>query len=254
MKFSVFFIPAIAFSAAAFSQNDIVSHHADTKNNIKLNLLAFTTRTFSIQYERELGTHISVAMGFRVEPKGGLPFRGFIENQADLSATDTAAKSFINNAKVSNWAITPEFRYYFGKRPHNGFYIAPFARIGNYSLDWNYAFQKDDGTTQNIGFKGNAFAYTFGLLFGAQWHVHKNILIDWWILGPSYGGTSLSLDANTDLSEMTADDKQNLHSDITGISVFGHNIDATVTNSGVTASGHFPFAGVRTGLCIGFSF
>lgn len=223
-----------------------------TKNNIKLNLFSLPMKNISLQYERGLNDKMSVALGLRLQPRSSVPFQGTLRNS--LEDDDTTSLDFVNNARVSSWAITPEFRYYFGKKPLNGFYIAPFLRVGGYSLDWNYAFHKDDGTIKDIKFKGNMTTFGGGILFGAQWHFGKHILLDWWILGPMFSTQTTDLKADTDLSDLSAQDQSDLLESLQSVEILGNGVDAQVNNSGASVKSQSGLPGLRTGLCIGFTF
>src|SRR5690606_34078277 len=133
----------LLFAATAFAQGDFEkkpgSGNEDfTKNNVKLNLFALPLKNFSLQYERGLNENISVSMGVRFQPKSKLPFANTLSDlfESDGEEGDATLTDFFDNAKAGSWAITPEFRYYFGKQPLNGFYVAPYVRIGGNSLDW----------------------------------------------------------------------------------------------------------------------
>jgi hypothetical protein len=229
------------------------------KNNIKVNLLALSMTNFSFQYERALSRKFSVAMGASIRPLGNLPFNGFIHKQLKNQTTDTAAFNFIDRAKISSWAFTPEVRYYLGHKPLNGFYLAPFARVSGQTLDWNYLFLDQSNLQHDINFKGYATTLTFGLMFGCQWHLSNRLLIDWWMLGPSYGSVVLNLNANTDMTVLSAQDRATLQDKVN--SVFNdvgktYNIGSSteVKDNGVFFSASAPFASIRTGFCIGLSF
>ena len=226
------------------------------KNIVKLNLFALPLRNFSFQYERGLNENMSVAMGVSFLPKGSLPFKNTIRNSMDIEAGDTAdaGLDFVNNARISSWSITPEFRYYFGKKPLNGFYIAPFLRIGGYSIDWSYKYERDNGGEKPVNLEGRSTAFSGGILFGAQWHVGQHFVIDWWILGPQYGSYKVSLEAKGDFSDLTPKEKQDLEETIEGIGYSGNKFQATVSNTSVEAENNFGIPGLRTGLCVGFTF
>lgn len=221
-------------------------------NYVKLNIFPIALKTISLQYERGLGKHISVSLGLRLQPKGSLPFKNSILNS--LESTDTTARDFVSNAQMSNWAITPEFRYYLGKKPQNGFYIAPFLRIGGNKLDWNYNYRKDDGTIKPVAFNGTVNSFGGGILFGAQWHLRSNIILDWWIIGPMYSSQKLSLNANADLSDLTTKEREDLQENLEGLELFGQKVEAEVTSKGASASNTFAMPGLRTGFCIGYCF
>lgn len=235
-------------SAPSFAKD--ASDNDFKKNHVKLNLFSLPLKTISLQYERGLAPKISVSLGVRFQPSTNLPFKSSFVKAAD---DDTIATSIINETQISNWAITPEFRYYFGKKPLQGFYVAPFARIGGYSFKTSYSYEEDNGKTRVIPLEGNATSITGGLLLGAQWHIGK-VLIDWWILGPSYGSTNIKLTSNTDLSTQSPSDRQQLIKDLNEFSISGRKFESEVDDNGVRTKGSLPALGIRTGLCIGFCF
>lgn len=240
---------------AVHAQSNPTKSAADfTKNNVKINLFSLPMKNISLQYERGLGAKTSVAVGFRLQPKGVIPFQGAIRNLVESDEPDNAGLDFVNNATMGNWAITPEFRFYMGKKPHNGFYFAPFVRIGDYSLDWLYKYEESNGTLTEIDMKGKLSTIGGGLMIGAQWHLGSRILLDWWILGPQYNSSKLTLNGTTDLSHMSQADRDDLTSSLQDISFPGGSASAEVKDDGVKVTGSFGIPGIRTGLCIGFTF
>jgi len=242
---------------AQSNQTEARNLDADFKKNIvKLNFFALPLRNFSLQYERGLNENISVSMGVSLLPKGSMPFQNAIENTMDIEKGDTAdaGLDFVRNAKISSWAITPEFRYYFGKKPLNGFYIAPFVRFSGYNIDWNYKYERDNGGEKPVNLKGKSNGIAGGILFGAQWHMGKHLVLDWWILGPQYGSYNFTLEASGDFSDLTPDEKADLEDIIEDIGFSGNKFEATVTNTSVKAENKIGLPGLRTGLCLGFTF
>lgn len=229
------------------SKSDAVFH----KNNVKINLFALPLKNFSLQYERGLTPHLSVCMGVRFQPNSNLPFKSSVSS---MIGDDTTAKDFVNNTKMGSWGITPEVRYYFGKKPLNGFYVAPFLRVGGNNMSWNYAFDMDNGKTKDVAFRGNMNSVFGGLLLGAQWHVGSSFLIDWWILGPSYGSINVKLNANGDFSDLSAQDRADLQESLSSIGYNGHKVESEITNDHITAKVKLPMLGLRTGLCVGYTF
>lgn len=240
---------------AAPKEND----GAAPKNNIKLNLMALTATNISLQYERALGFKTSVALGVGFMPAHRLPYTRYVKDQfleygtASQQAKD-ATNDFLDEARISGFSVTPEFRYYFGKRPQSGFYIAPFLRYASYSLDWDYVFKDEDkGTLYPTTLNGTLSLLGGGVMVGAQWY-YKKISIDWWILGGSYNKTTLTLDAKVNLSNMDAEDRAELNDQIRDVTVKGKYFDATIKDSGVNGKGSVGLPALRLGLCIGFRF
>jgi len=225
------------------------------KNIIKFNLFSPLVKSYSFQYERGISPDISIALGIRLQPKSSIPFKSaaetFIDNEADA---DNTGLKFVQEARLGGWALTPEFRYYFGKKPLNGFYLAPFLRFGGHHLDWNYDFKMEDGDYKPVRLDGSANFFSGGVLLGAQWHIREHIVLDWWILGPQYGNYKIKLSGSGDFSDLTPEDKQQLKENIEGIGYGGHKFKAEISDTRVTAENKLGIPGIRTGFCLAFTF
>jgi hypothetical protein len=225
------------------------------KNIVKINLLALSAKNISLQYERGLGKKTSVALGLRIMPKSTIPFKNAILNQMNKdNDTDKDARQFVNDSRFSNWAITPEFRYYFGKKPNNGFYVAPFIRIAGYSLDFAYDYKKESGSSEIYDLKGKTTVFSGGVLFGAQWHLKYNLVLDWWILGPSYGAYDIKLESTGDFSDLTETDRANIKEFFEAIKPMDHETKVEITSNRIAVTNNLPLPSLRTGFCIGYNF
>lgn len=236
---------------AGLSQTSIaqkeVNTDQDSKNLVKLNVGALLLKNFSFQYERAISKKISVAGGLRFAPKSRLPFSSTLESAIDDDDTWESIKDF----KTGNFAITPEIRFYMGKKVFQGFYIAPFARYAQYSADVPYKFEVN-GSEQEIPLNGSVNSITGGILFGAQWKLAERIHLDWWILGPNYGSTSGSISGKKALSN---EDQAILREDLKDLEDLPIvNSKSSVDANGVKVDFDGPWAGLRAGLCIGFRF
>lgn len=245
MVFSVF---ALLFSMATLAQPPA----AQKGNILKLNLTALPLKQYSFQYERVLNRKISVLAGFRLMPSTGLPFKKLIlENAADDPDTRDAIESF----RISNIAITPELRFYLSKKGYGrGFYIAPFYRYARYSSN-NMRFTYDDGSggTGTIDLNGKLTTNTGGLLLGTQWNLGKSVVLDWWILGPHYGGgTGLFTGVSSQtLTPAEQDDLRNQLNDI-DIPFTTTSVNVTANSASLRLDG--PWAGIRAGFSLGIRF
>lgn len=228
------------------------------KNNIKLNLIALAATNISLQYERALTPKTSVALGIGLMPGHKLPYTSYVDDQINYQDADpqarAAIKDFLSDARINGFSITPEFRYYLGKRPQRGFYVAPYLRYSTYSLEWSYDFvDESKGKLRPTELKGTLSSIGGGVMIGAQYYIH-NISIDWWILGGAYNKNTLRLDAKVDLSDITSDDEADIHSQIQNVTVKGQYLEATIRENGVKADGGIGLPAFRLGLCIGYRF
>ena len=231
-------------SITALAQDEDVT---DTKNIIKLNLLALPFKNISVQYERAISPKFTAAITARVMPKSTLPFRSTISDYADDAELDRQ----LANTKVGNMAIMPEIRWYVGKKgAFRGFYLGAFANIGKFDADLLYEYD-DVLTTKTIPLSGSVNTITGGLMLGAQWKLSKSFYLDWWILGPNYGSSRGDLSGK---QKLTASEQESLRNELADLDIPLTDFTYQVDGNGATIDFKGPWAGVRSGLCIGFRF
>lgn len=222
-------------------------------NLIKINLTGIPIRNYSGQYERVLNKVISVGLSYRNMPEGNLPFKKQILNSIDDN--DTESKHIVNNFRLSNYAITPEIRFYFGKKGYGqGFYIAPFYRNAGYEgSNFDVEYTDDNNNNQIISLSGDIKSNTFGILFGAQWSLGKCLVLDWWILGPHIGGAKGSLIGNSSraLSEADQADIKQILDDF-DIPLVNKEVIVNTNSAEMNLDGIF--GGLRAGITFGIKF
>lgn len=217
------------------------------KNMIKLNLPALALKTVTLQYERAISRKTTVAGTFRFMPKGNIPFKNNIIKLAD----DPDTERQLNNLEIGNMAFMPEIRFYLGKRgAFHGFYVAPFASIARYSASLSFEYD-DNGVTKNIPLTGDINSVTGGLMLGAQWKLSKAVYLDWWILGPNYGRSNGDIAGKKTLN---TSEQQSLRDELDALDIPLTDFTYTVDGNGATVNFKGPWAGVRSGLCIGINF
>ncbi|WP_316752171.1 DUF3575 domain-containing protein [Pedobacter gandavensis] len=248
-------ISALTFSATnSFAQQVNANQevdNGDAKNLVKWNVAAVALKTYSFQYERAVGKKISVAMGFRLMPKSHVPFSSTFKSLIDDDQTWESIKDF----KTGNFAITPEFRYYFGQSVFRGFYVAPFVRYAKYDVSLPYNYEATFGTTtvkDKIDMKGSLNTITGGVLFGAQWKLSKAVYLDWWILGPNYGSNSGSISGKKKLSTEEQKELRDALTDLEDLPLV--KVKSTVDGDGAKIDFSGPWAGMRSGISVGYRF
>lgn len=221
---------------------------APAKNIVKLNLFALGLKNISIQYERAVARKVTVAGTFRVMPKGSIPLKSTFINLAD----DPDTERQINNLQIDNVAFMPEVRYYVGKKgAFNGFYLGLFANIASYNTNVAIEFDGAGGFTEMIPMSGKITGITGGIMLGAQFKLSKKIYLDWWILGPHYGSSNGTL---TGQKVLNAIEQQDLRDELASLDIPLTDFTYTVNGTGATINFKGPWAGLRSGLCIGFRF
>ena len=117
IKAFIFFL-LLGLQQVAAQEIKIDSIQKIDKNIVKINLIGFSVNG---QYERILSKRVSIALSYKILPNGKFIFRGLIPT------TDPQARESLDNLILSNSAITPEVRFYLGKKGYGqGFYLAPF--------------------------------------------------------------------------------------------------------------------------------
>ena len=112
-------------------------------------------------------------------PVCGIPFKSTAIKLA--GEEDTEFQDLIESVQLSNFAITPGFRFYIGRKGYGrGFYIAPFYPYAIYKVNQlRFTYENDLGDDLKIDLSGKLNSNTGGLLFGAQWPLGKRLCIDW---------------------------------------------------------------------------
>jgi hypothetical protein len=221
-------------------------------NFIKVNLTSIALKNYSVQYERALNRKISFAVAFRTMPSSSLPFKNAIVDAVGDDDPDT--KKTVETFKMSNFAITPEVRFYMSKKGYGrGFYIAPFYRYAKYktnTLSFDYEGNSTSGT---INLTGNLTTNTGGLLLGSQWALGKHLCLDWWILGPHYGSGSGEF-VGTSSKPLTQEEQNDLRQSLEDLDIPLTDKTVSVNASGATFKLDGPWAGIRAGFSLGVRF
>jgi Protein of unknown function (DUF3575) len=160
MKKTLILFLLIVFTIPSLSQEN--ANVSSEKNVLKINILSLFLGTGSIFYERKISNLTSAQMG-------------------------VAYMNFkIMNTKFTGLILTPEFRIYVKKQAIDGFYVAPYLRYQNFTLDDNSAASKGSLTSMGGGF-----------LLGRQWIKKSGFNMDLFF-GGHYGSSSVKVDSGTD--------------------------------------------------------
>lgn len=225
------------------------------KNLFKVNVPAVLLNNYSFEYERAVGKKISAGLGFRFMPKSGIPFKGTVENLID----DDETWNDIKDLRTSNFAFTPEVKFYFGQSVFRGFYIAPFAKIASYKADLpNFKYDVDvtaggqsQTYTETIPLSGTLNTVTGGVLFGAQWKLSKLLYLDWWILGPQFGHANGDISGKKELNQY---EQQALRDELNDLDIPMVDTETHVDEHGGRLDMKGPWAGLRAGVNLGVRF
>ena len=233
-------ILTLLLPAAMFSQTAPVQK----MNIVKTNVTGYVFRNVNLTYERVINQRFSVAVGFGTVAKGGVPFsKSFID--------DTE----FSDVEVSQTNFTIEPRIYLGQGYGRGFYFAPYYRHTTFNAEQITLDVDFSGDTVPMNISGEAKGNSAGLMVGAQWFLGKtdSWVLDWWIAGAHYGGGKGDFRAQSPRS-LTADEQAELRDEIENLDI--PYVDYTVSTdpNGANINVDGPWAGLRTGLSIGYRF
>lgn len=255
-----FFLLLLVQVKASAQKDSVVAQHdvrqrtffSHQMNFLKTNLTGIIFKNYSLQYERILNRKFSVALQYRLMPESTIPFQKLILKQV---GDDANTKKIIEDFRISNYAITPEVRFYVGKKGYGrGFYIAPFYRYASYSSNNLNIFYTDENNNESsIKLSGKLTSNTGGIMFGMQHFIGKHVVMDTWLLGPHYGsGTGTFTGASSKpLSQMSQDDiKQQLEN--IEIPLTNKTVNVNANNASLKLDG--PWGGLRWGVSLGYKF
>ena len=204
-------------------------------NNIKVNLGSLLVKNFSFQYERWLGKKTSIAIGLRFQPFGKIPFQSWLKEQVNDPDIE------IGNTRIGNFALTPEFRYYFGKEAFRGLYIAPYARYASYKMEAPVRYT-GSGQDRTAFFRGDIYSFSAGFLLGSQYKLGEHLMLDWYIIGAHAGGSDGQLKFEAVLSPA---EQANLRSTLDESDIPFFQISHFIDGNGGTVSTRGWWAGIR---------
>jgi hypothetical protein len=252
-----FFVKQFLLVVSCIASGFAVHAQKEADNIIKLNVPALFFKNFSLQYEKAVAKKQSFAVAVRYRPEGKIPFQGTVEDLVD----DKSIR--IDLARIGNVGITPEYRFYFGKKGvTNGFYIGPFISYnyykGNVPINYNdYDDVNHVSIEKTAVFKGSVNTFTAGFQAGAQWKLSDKISLDWWIVGPNYGISKGTFDFVGTLNDIEQISMQyELEKIKNTIPLIKINIaDGSPNANGATFKVNGPWAGIRAmGINIGYRF
>jgi hypothetical protein len=223
-------------------------------NVIKTNLSSIAIAHYQLQYERVTGPFTSFAIGMGYSPNVPLPFASSLSDNFD--GDDEVAA--INSMRFSKFTLTPEYRFYAGKKgAPGGFYLATFLRYTNMSTENVYPFVTDSLIPHEMEVKGKFSGVGAGAMIGIQWLLGNYITIDWWIVGPFIGVMNSSFDGvdNHPWDKLSAQEEADLQTDINNVDLPLWTVDAKVQDMKADVKLKGPFYGVRfMGVSAGFRF
>ena len=143
---------------------------------------------YTISYERTVGKHISVNLGFGYKTEEGL---------VTLSGIDREQLK-TNDLTYSGFKIVPEFRYYLNESLNgamlSGFYFGAYLKYSDYKSDLFANFIDSDGVSSDVAYDATIDVLSVGLMVGYKLPVGEHFYVDFLIAGPGSGSYKFKLD------------------------------------------------------------
>lgn len=244
-------------SLALLSWAFLAFGQAEKKNIVKSNVTAYAFRNINLTYERSFSKMFSANVAFSAIPDGEVPFL-----KSFLSDEDYNELGLLN---LSSFTFTLEPRIYLGKGYGKGFYLAPYYRnssfraenfIYNFSVD-EYLDAEGNYNLQEIPLNtaGKLKANSFGLMIGTQVFLNKSgsFIMDLWIIGGHYGRSTGHFDFVSNRT-LTTEEQLALKEDLENLDIPVLDYEVTTTAKGAHVKVNGPWAGVRSGVSLGYRF
>jgi len=247
MKKVTMLVFAIVMAFAANAQQNVVKLGIGSLANPY-------NRSINLEYERVLTDQTSALVEIGV----GIPvdISDAVFNASGVDGT-TAEGITVTEGAYSSFYFVGEYRYYTKGEAARGFYIAPYLKLSNYSIDLTGQYNNTVTGFNNIPaeINTNMFVGAVGAGIGYQWLIGDKFAINWNFLGLGVGLNRVSAEftaQDNDVFEIWEQDVKDFLAEIQG----GDNIDITSDNAARTISGAggFIFPNLRAGLSLGYAF
>ena len=189
---------------------------------LKINLSAAAMGAATVQYERVLGKHFSLALGAGYRPKSLFPYAKDLEKYINIADDRIDYISFDNvrkaDSRVGMYHITPEVRFYFGKKSAPiGTYLAVFGKYNDFRgdvpvfVDTEY---RNLPVRLELPVDTEVRTTSIGLMLGRQFRLGKRCTFDWYVVGGHWGKAKVHGESNQNLEGFDEDFRTRLRNRI----------------------------------------
>lgn len=242
MKNAILTLAAILLSLNVFSQND--DSNNNMKNEIGIVFSDLINGAFQFKYERQVGDHISVGLGFGYKGDNGL---------IKLSGLDTESIK-TDNLTYSGLKIIPEFRYYLKKTSNtsmDGFYFGAYGKYSNFKSDLDGTYTDSDEEQFSVEFDAKINVVSIGFMAGYKLQISERFNIDFLIAGPGMAFHDYSLTRKKPLPSSFYDDINDALSQYSIFDLIDGDFNFRDRDNPETSFSAISF---RYGMTLGYSF
>ncbi|WP_430612919.1 DUF3575 domain-containing protein [Flavobacterium sp. JP2137] len=255
----LFLVLVVSYSYGQQHQSQTKFSDSDYGNTLKFHPTPLLWRTASVSYERHLWERMAVGATLNYRPQSKAPFQSllkkFFENDEE-DLYDERNLFDIKDLKYKTWAFAPEVKVYLGEQgSFKGFYIAAFAKWETVKINYDYPLDfvelQQLGLDRILPITGDIKAFSGGIYVGVQWALSERFYLDWQIIGGNFGRANLKIHAEQNLS---ADEQKQLTDFAKDLKESIDDIDYDIQSSGLKIWGKLPWAGLRSGISVGYRF
>ena len=106
MKIKAFFAAALFLPMTILAQDKDIQEaveHPEKENFLKINLTSLPLKNYQLQFEHVLSRKLSVALGARIMPNSGIPFKSVV---LEAIGDDQDTRDLVEKFKTGHWVIT----------------------------------------------------------------------------------------------------------------------------------------------------
>jgi len=235
-KFIKTLLVCLLFSSAVVAQ----------KNVVKIAPISLAFMRISPSYERVITDWMSVGLVYDLQLSRNSPKSVFAYDNAEYQ---------LDAFKFRGYRYAPEIRFYPGEKAPTGFYVGPYFRYSNLTID-----AAGNGVDNNGDPHENTLDATFkqvggGVMIGAQWIVSDWFAIDFNFFGLGIAATTITADFTG--TNYTIDDYASVAEDFETTweeTLLPGTLDVTYDNTSAQGTFKGILPGFRVSLRVGIGF
>lgn len=154
--FLIFFLFCLSYSG--LSQKSSYAEDDFERHEIKINTLYFVLEAVELCYEGNLSKNTSLGVSMFI------PFNS-IESPVSIKYN-------------YGFTVNPYFRYFFGKKPAQGFFIEANAAMSSLEVNNYYSIYNPNGFYNSNTAKEKEFGFGLGAAVGSKFVIDDQIVID----------------------------------------------------------------------------
>jgi|AntRauTorckE5430_2_1112549.scaffolds.fasta_scaffold02695_3 hypothetical protein len=221
------------------------------QNIAKIGVGSIFNRTLNLEYERILTNKTTIFGEIGYQFPVDIPSAA-VDFTEDAGSTNALT---VTDGKYNNFYVALEYRIYTGGEAAKGFFVAPYLKISNYSVDVNGTYNNDNNGFVDVPAEVNLgyFATSIGGQLGYQWIIKDKVTINWSFVGLGVGFNRVSAGftaQDNDVFEAWEQDVNDFLADFPG----SYQLESDNAARTIDAAATVVLPAARASLSIGYMF